>query len=248
MSDRITQNTAYNRTVLMTSSADHITGKTGLTLTILLSKNGGAFATITPTVTELGNGRYNVALTSTHTNTLGALDMNVTATGADPADTHDVVVVANPNTTVAGYAAGQDPATLLAPSIANLSVVYVRTLFRLGAFPQTSPISPVRLNVGDTGIDIEVPLIDFNGTALVIPDNTDVTFTMKLQNASGSPTINAADAELTAPDVNGVRYARFSFSNVVPVPAAGDYTATFNVAGTTYPTGRWIPVTTVSQP
>ena len=95
--DLIKSGAVYNRTVLMTSTADHITGLTGLTtFTVTLSKAGGTAATITPTVTEIGGGRYSVALATGNTGTLGALDMTITATGADPADTHDQVVGFDP--------------------------------------------------------------------------------------------------------------------------------------------------------
>ena len=80
------QSTAYNLSVFMTSSTDHVTGKTGLTLTITASKDGGAFSSISPTVTELANGWYTLALTTTHTNTVGDLALHITGTGADPAD------------------------------------------------------------------------------------------------------------------------------------------------------------------
>jgi len=80
------QSTAYNLTVFMTDSSDHVSGKTGLTLTITASKDGGAFASISPTVTELANGWYKVALTSSHADTLGDLALHVTSTGADPTD------------------------------------------------------------------------------------------------------------------------------------------------------------------
>lgn len=70
----------------MTDSADHISGKTGLTLTITASKAGGAFASISPTVTERGDGWYALALTSSHTDTLGDLAIRATGTGADPTD------------------------------------------------------------------------------------------------------------------------------------------------------------------
>lgn len=82
----VKQNTARNVMVFMTDSADHVTGKTGLTLTITASKDGGAFASISPTVTERGNGWYNIALTASDTDTLGDLCLHVTGTGADPAD------------------------------------------------------------------------------------------------------------------------------------------------------------------
>jgi len=80
------QSTARSVVVFMTDSTDHVTGKTGLTLTITASKDGAAFASITPTVTELSNGWYKLALTTSHTDTLGDLALHITATGADPTD------------------------------------------------------------------------------------------------------------------------------------------------------------------
>lgn len=78
--------TLRNVLILLIGSADHITGLAGATLTITASKDGGAFASITPTVTDLGNGWYNLALTTTHTNTAGDLALHITATSADPQD------------------------------------------------------------------------------------------------------------------------------------------------------------------
>ncbi len=80
------QSTARNVMVFLVDSSDGKTGKTGLTLTITASKDGAAFATITPTVTERGNGWYNLALTTSHTDTLGDLAVHATGTGADPCD------------------------------------------------------------------------------------------------------------------------------------------------------------------
>lgn len=82
----IKQSTATTRMVFMTDSADHLTGKTGLTLTITASKAGAAFAAITPIVTERGNGWYALDLTTTHANTQGDFALHVTGAGADPAD------------------------------------------------------------------------------------------------------------------------------------------------------------------
>lgn len=84
------QSTAANITILMIDSSDHITGKTGLTLTIYATKAAGTPASISPTVTELDStnvkGLYKLALTTSHTDTLGELQLHITATGADPAD------------------------------------------------------------------------------------------------------------------------------------------------------------------
>ena len=83
--------TARNIMVLLVDSTDHVTGKTGLTLTITASKNGAAFASITPTVTERGTGWYSLALTAAHTDTLGDLAIRCTGTAADPADVREQV-------------------------------------------------------------------------------------------------------------------------------------------------------------
>jgi hypothetical protein len=89
------QSTAKNLKVFMTDSTDRTAGKTGLTLTITACKDGeSSFTSISPTVTDLGNGWYNLALTTTHTNTLGDMALHITATGADPSDPL-VLVVAN---------------------------------------------------------------------------------------------------------------------------------------------------------
>ena len=82
----IWKSTAYTLMVFMTDSADHVTGKTGLTLTITASKAGAAFSSISPTVTERGNGWYSLDLTTGHTDTDGDLAIHISASGADPTD------------------------------------------------------------------------------------------------------------------------------------------------------------------
>lgn len=82
----IKQSVARNVLIFMTDSADHVTGKTGLTLTITASKAGAAFASISPTVTERTDGWYQLALTASHTDTLGDLALHISSAGADPSD------------------------------------------------------------------------------------------------------------------------------------------------------------------
>ena len=89
------QNTAYTRMFLMVASADHLTGLTGATVSVSLSKAGGAFASATTSgggVSEVGNGWYKIALTATDTNTLNDLVFHCTATSGDPSDFADQVV------------------------------------------------------------------------------------------------------------------------------------------------------------
>jgi len=80
------QSTAKNVMVLMVSSSDHVTGLSGATLTVTASKNGAAFASISPTVTGRGDGWYALALTGSHLDTLGDFALHVTAASADPSD------------------------------------------------------------------------------------------------------------------------------------------------------------------
>lgn len=110
------QSAAANVMVFVTSSADHVAGLASATLTITASKDGAAFASISPTVTDRGNGWYNVALTASHTDTLGDLALHVTASGADPTDLLCRVVAGSLDADVssrlatAGYTAPLDAA------------------------------------------------------------------------------------------------------------------------------------------
>ena len=95
---------------LMVSSADHIAGATGLAPTVVISKNGGAFAAPAGTVTEVGNGWYKLAPAAADTNTPGSLVLHATAAGADPTDRECVVVAVDPYDASAGGLARLDAA------------------------------------------------------------------------------------------------------------------------------------------
>ena len=69
--------------VKMVDAADHVTDKTGLTLTVLSSKNGGTFATATASVAEVSNGWYRVEVFPAHVDTVGEAVFRCTATSAD---------------------------------------------------------------------------------------------------------------------------------------------------------------------
>jgi hypothetical protein len=78
--------TTYPLCFLMVDSTDHVTGKTGLTPTVTLSKAGAAFGAAAGAVTEIGSGWYKVAGNATDSNTLGPLLLHATGTAADPSD------------------------------------------------------------------------------------------------------------------------------------------------------------------
>jgi len=108
------QSTARNLMVFLTDSTDHVTGKTGATLSVSLSKNGAAFSSISPTVTERGDGWYNIALTSSHTDTLGDLVLRATAAGADPIDLREQVFAGLPGESVTVSSIANDAITAAA--------------------------------------------------------------------------------------------------------------------------------------
>lgn len=88
--------TTYSVFFLMVDSADHVTGKTGLSPTVTISKNGGSFASPSGAVSEVGNGLYKIAGNATDSNTVGELWIHATGTGADPTDTSYTIVPFNP--------------------------------------------------------------------------------------------------------------------------------------------------------
>jgi hypothetical protein len=114
------QSTAKNVMVLMVGAADHITGLAGLTLTITLSKDGAAFAGIAPTVTDRSNGWYNVALTASHTDTLGDLALHITGAAADPVD---MVLLVEAGATDADVSTRLATAGYTAPDNATITLI-----------------------------------------------------------------------------------------------------------------------------
>lgn len=87
---------------LLVQSSDHITGLTGATPTVTISKNGAAFASPAGAVSEIGSGWYKVAGNATDTLALGPLALHATAAGADPCDLIAANIVAfNPQAALA---------------------------------------------------------------------------------------------------------------------------------------------------
>lgn len=83
-------------TFLMVDNADHITGKTGLSPSVTIRKNGGVFAAPAGAVSEIGNGWYEVAGNASDSNTYGPLLLHAEAAGADPTESKFCVVAFNP--------------------------------------------------------------------------------------------------------------------------------------------------------
>ncbi len=94
------QSTAFTfRIGPFVDSTDGVTAETGLTIAqadIQISKAGGAFAqtSASPTTTHDADGWYQCPLTSTDTNTLGALTVQIVVSGAAPVWEHFMVLPA----------------------------------------------------------------------------------------------------------------------------------------------------------
>lgn len=87
----IKANATYTRTFLAVYKTDHITGATGVTVIVRLSKAGGAYGASTNTASAVANGLYSIVLASGDTNTVGDLSFNCTGTNIDPTDFIDQV-------------------------------------------------------------------------------------------------------------------------------------------------------------
>ena len=96
MRERQQNSTSHPLSFLMVSSSDHLTGVTGITPTVTISKDGGAFAAPSGAVTELANGWYSLAGNATDRNTLGAFLLHATGTGCDPMDRDYTIVGYDP--------------------------------------------------------------------------------------------------------------------------------------------------------
>lgn len=70
---RKVSSTTYPIVFMMVDSTDHITGETGLTPTVTISKNGGSYGAAAGAVSEIANGIYALAGNATDRNTLGEL-------------------------------------------------------------------------------------------------------------------------------------------------------------------------------
>lgn len=80
---RVTKNTALAKFMFfMVSSTDHVTGKTGLTVTATRAIDGGAFGACANSATEIANGWYYLDLANTDLNG-NVIAFNFTGTGAD---------------------------------------------------------------------------------------------------------------------------------------------------------------------
>jgi hypothetical protein len=182
---------------LMVDSSDHLTGKTGLSPTVTLSKNGGAFAAPSGSVTELSNGWYKVAGNAADSNTLGPLLLHATASGADPCDDRFDVVAFDPDSGLA-TATGQT-------SILNaVNAVTTNTA-------RSMPVVPtflVRPASGSTVYQVMLYLYSLQG---ILEDADGQAVTIHARTASGT----SRDANLSATAMTRVSAGKYTATYTV---------------------------------
>ena len=109
---------------LMTDSSDHITGKTSISPTVVISKNGGSFTTPSGGIGEIGYGWYQVSGNILDTNTLGCLLLHASNASTDPTDMRYEIVAYDPrNTSTLGLTAFADISGNMITHMNNMATV-----------------------------------------------------------------------------------------------------------------------------
>ena len=104
MPERIPQSVGLRVPLKAYLAADHVSNAVGVTLTVVISKNGAAFANPSAGATnavQIGSGWYYVDLSTTDVNTLGPLIIRGTAASVD--DVESVYQVVDANSMGAAY-------------------------------------------------------------------------------------------------------------------------------------------------
>ena len=222
----ITQSSAaYPLVFLMIQSSDHLSNATGLSPTVTISKNGGAFAAPSGAVSELGNGWYKVAGNATDTNTLGPILLNATATGADTTSMLFPCVAVNPQSTAYGLSLAKTT------NITGFNDIAATAIVSGGAITTASGVA-------------QASVANIGGVGLVVPG----TGTIQFSNVVGTSVYSGADTSGTTTLLSRVTGA-VALASQIPVNFTS---ATFANAGVfataalaNAPTGGSAP--TVSQ-
>jgi hypothetical protein len=154
--------TAYPLVFLLISSVDHLTGLTGATVAVTLSKSGGAFGSPAGAVSEIGSGWYKVAGNATDTGTLGPLALHATATGADPSDALYPVVAYSP----------QDAVHLGLSAIPNTACTTNASLLTSGSGTDQISAAAGKLLLQPTQAGVTIPTVTTVGTLTTYTGNT----------------------------------------------------------------------------
>ena len=195
---RIIKQSSTSRSLvfLMVDSTNHIIGKTGLSPTVTISKNGASFVSPSGAISEIGNGLYKVAGNATDSNTLGSLILHAEAAGADPCDIEFEVVAFDPQSSTSlglssidGIKAKTDQMVFNSGKIDATAVsVSDKTGYSLS---QVFPANFASLGINVSGHISRVTLVD---TTTV---NTDMITATAIRSAVGLAT-NNLDTQLSS--------------------------------------------------
>jgi hypothetical protein len=155
----------YPLAFLMVLATDHITGATGLSPTVAVSKNGGSFAAPSGAVTEIGSGWYKVAGNATDSGTLGPLLLHASAAVADPSDSMFVVVAYNP----------QDAVRLGLTALPNTACTTNASLLTSGTGTDQVSASAGKLLLQATQTGVTIPTVTTVGTLTTYTGDTPQT-------------------------------------------------------------------------
>ena len=200
--------TAYPLVFLMVQSSDHVTGLTGASPTVTLSKSGGAFASPSGAVTEIANGWYKVAGNATDTATLGPLALHATAASGDPVDVMYEVIAHDVQDAVHLGLSCLPNATAAA---SGGLLTYGSTTGQLNPSGGATPVSGDLTSTMKTSVATAV---------LATPANALAT------DSSGRVILQPTQTGVTIPAVT-------TTTNLTNAPTAGDLTATMKTSVTT---------------
>jgi hypothetical protein len=126
----IPQFSIFNRPFILISNIDHVSPLPNAIPSVSLAKSGSIFFPSAGTITEIGDGWYNIALSANDTDILGMLSYHIVAFGADPTDMNDEIV----SSTL------QPPFIATTPSIEGYTN-WIRTIMGIPAtvLPDNSP-------------------------------------------------------------------------------------------------------------
>ncbi len=217
--------TAKPLTFFMVDSSDHISGKTGLSPTVKIGKNGAAGAAPSGAVSEIDStnlpGWYKVAGNATDSNTLGPLQLHATATGADPCDKEYCVVAFDPDDAAALGLSRVDAA--ITSRLASGSVTVGTNLDKIGYGLSAAAVQAI----WDA---LTSALTTAGSIGKLLADNINATISSRLASASYTAPDNATISAINAKTTN-LPASPAAVSDIPTANANADALLGRNIAG-----------------
>ena len=198
------QSTAYTVNFFMADATDGFTAEPGLTITVNISKAGAAFGAAGGTVTEIANGFYKIALSTTDTNTLGDLTFRCTGTGCRDTIFNYQVFAAS----IDDLVRSSTPANALNVDASNAAKVQSGT--GAGQISLSSGQVIVQPGTGTGQLDltsgrIKADTVFWNASAVAAPDTAGYPkVTIKNGTGTGEVALTSGAVALTAAAVQSI--------------------------------------------